>query len=124
MKEQVAQTDVMAGVVAVIRVLFVTVVNWRPWNWSTELSICPLIPIKQSTANLSCGGEALPCPDRDGSIGKEDDHADDEEPEGRNGCWRPIREQPFERNGLESPQKPDEGQEDICCLRADDHRPL
>ena len=55
---------------------------------------------------------------------KEDDHADDEEPEGRNGCWRPIREQPFERNGLESPQKPDEGQEDICCLRADDHRPL
>ena len=42
---------------------------------------------------------------------KEDDHADDEEPEGRNGCWRPIREQPFERNGLESPQKPDEGQE-------------
>ncbi len=55
---------------------------------------------------------------------KEDHHPDDEESEGRNGCWRPMGEQPFERNGLESPQKPDEGQEDICCIRADGHRPL
>ena len=76
-----AQTDVMAGVVAVIRVLFVTVVNWRPWNWSTELSICPLMPIKTIHGQSALRGKSLA-----EVLVKEDYHPDDEEAEGRNGC--------------------------------------